>query len=150
MIRNFAQEFKAFALKGNMIDLAVGVVIGTAFGKVISSIVANVIMPLISYITPSTDFAQWRVGKVMIGLLINDVIAFVIIALAVFVVIVKLVGWLTRQREEPAKEIPPVSQQELLLTEIRDLLRAQRDGVPAAGPGRRLPPVPPVPPNRIA
>ena len=125
MVRNFAQEFKAFALKGNMIDLAVGVVIGTAFGKVISSIVANVIMPLISYVTPSTDFSEWRLGKVMIGLLINDVIAFVIIALAVFVVIVKLVGWLTRKREEPAKEIPPVSQQELLLTEIRDLLRAR-------------------------
>ena len=125
MIRNFAQEFKAFALKGNMIDLAVGVVIGTAFGKVISSIVANVIMPLISYVTPSTDFSQWRIGKVMIGLLINDVITFLIIALAVFVVIVKLVGWLTRKREEPAKEIPPVSQQELLLTEIRDLLRAR-------------------------
>ena len=125
MVRNFAQEFKAFALKGNMIDLAVGVVIGTAFGKVITSIVTNVIMPLISYVTPSTDFSQWRIGKVMIGLLINDVIAFVIIALAVFVVIVKLVGWLTRKREEPAKEIPPVSQQELLLTEIRDLLRAR-------------------------
>jgi large conductance mechanosensitive channel len=125
VIRNFAQEFKAFALKGNMIDLAVAVVIGTAFGKVISSIVANVIMPLISYVTPSTDFSQWRIGKVTIGLLINDVITFLIIALAVFVVIVKLVGWLTRKREEPAKEIPPVSQQELLLTEIRDLLRAR-------------------------
>ena len=125
MVRNFAREFKAFALKGNMIDLAVGVVIGAAFGKVISSIVENVIMPLISYVKPSTDFADWHLGKLKIGLLINDVITFLIIALAVFLVIVKLVGWLTRKREEPAKEIPPVSQQELLLTEIRDLLRAR-------------------------
>lgn len=125
MVRNFIQEFKAFALKGNMIDLAVAVVIGQAFGKVIASIVASVIMPLVSYATPATDFSDWKLGKVTIGLLLNDLLTFVFIALAVFVVIVKLVGWLTRKREEPAKEVPPVSQQELLLTEIRDLLRAR-------------------------
>jgi large conductance mechanosensitive channel len=122
MVGNFVKEFRAFALKGNMIDLAVGVVIGAAFGKVIASIVENVIMPLISYVTPSTDFSQWQIGKVKIGLLLNDVIAFVIIAIAVFIVIVKLVGWVSRRREEP-EEIPPLSQQEILLTEIRDLLR---------------------------
>jgi large conductance mechanosensitive channel len=97
MVRNFAQEFKAFALKGNMIDLAIGVVIGAAF------------------------------GKVKIGLLLNDTISFLLIALAIFIVVVKLVGWLTKKREEPppAKEVPPVSQEELLLTEIRDLLRTK-------------------------
>jgi large conductance mechanosensitive channel len=123
MVRNFLTEFRAFALKGNMIDLAVAVVIGQAFGKVIDSIVKNVIMPLISYVTPSMDFSEWKLGKVNIGLLLNDVISFTIVALAVFIVIVKLVGWLTRLREEPAKQVPPLTQQEILLTEIRDLLR---------------------------
>jgi large conductance mechanosensitive channel len=126
VIRNFASEFKAFALKGNMIDLAVAVVIGAAFGKVIDSIVKNVLMPLISYVTPSTDFSEWQLGKVKIGLLLNDVISFVIIALAVFITIVKLVGWFTRQREKPAEQIPPMSKEEILLTEIRDLLKQPR------------------------
>jgi large conductance mechanosensitive channel len=127
MVRSFAQEFKAFALKGNMIDLAIGVVIGTAFGKVITSLVDNVIMPLISYVTPAHDFSEWKLGKVKIGLLMNDMLSFLLIAIAIFIVVVKLVGWLTKKREEPppAKEVPPMTQQEILLTEIRDLLRAK-------------------------
>lgn len=127
MIRSFAQEFKAFALKGNMIDLAVGVVIGAAFGKVIDSLVKNIFMPLIGYITPSMSYAEWHIGKVAIGLFLSDVISFLIIALAVFIVIVKLVGYLMRMREKPAEAAPPppLSTQEQLLTEIRDLLKAR-------------------------
>ena len=127
MVRSFANEFKAFALKGNMIDLAVGVVIGVAFGKVVTSIVENVIMPLISYVTPGMDFSAWHIGKIKIGLLLNDILSFLLIALAVFIVVVKVVGWLMRKRAEPAKEEAPplLSKQEELLTEIRDLLRSR-------------------------
>ena len=129
MVRGFATEFKAFALKGNMIDLAVGVVVGAAFGKVIDSIVKNVIMPLISYVTPSHDFSTWSIGRVKIGLFLNDVISFLIVSLAVFIVIVKVVGWLIRQREKPPEQqAPPVSKEEVLLTEIRDILKAQAEG----------------------
>src|SRR4051812_6112134 len=94
-------EFKEFAFKGNMIDLAVAVVIGAAFGKIISSIVSNVIMPLISYVTPNMDFSQWHIGKVMIGNLINDVLGFVIVALAVFIVIVKVMGSMMKRATAP-------------------------------------------------
>ena len=126
MVRNFVNEFKAFALKGNMIDLAVGVVIGIAFGKVVSSIVENVIMPVISYVTPGMNFTAWHIGRIRIGLLLNDIISFLLIALAVFIVVVKVVGWLMRKRAEPAAEaVPPLSKQEELLTEIRDLLRSR-------------------------
>lgn len=125
MIRSLATEFKAFALKGNMIDLAVAVVIGAAFGNVINSIVKNVLMPLISYVTPSTDFSKWQIGKVMFGNVLNDLLSFLIISLAVFIFIVKVIGFLTRKRnaEPPAEALPPVSKEELLLTEIRDLLK---------------------------
>jgi large conductance mechanosensitive channel len=123
MVRNFFSEFKAFALKGNVIDLAVGVVIGVAFTNVVNSIVKNVVMPLISYVTPKTDFAEWKIGKIEFGLLLNDILSFLLIALAVFIVVVKVVGYLMRKREEPAAAPPPLTKQEELLTEIRDLLR---------------------------
>ena len=78
---SFLEEFKNFALKGNVIDLAVGVIIGAAFGAIVKSMVENVLMPLISYITPNMDFKEWTLGKVKIGLLLNDIINFVIVAL---------------------------------------------------------------------
>lgn len=128
MVRNFVQEFKAFALKGNMIDLAVAVVIGTAFTKVITSIVNNLIMPIISYATPGVDFSEWHLGKITIGLFLNDLISFLLISLAVFIVVVKIMGALLKKKEEPVKEVdpPPMTQQEILLTEIRDLLRSRQ------------------------
>ena len=86
------QEFKAFAFKNNMVDLAVAVVIGAAFGAVIKSIVDNIIMPLVAYVTPSMSYTEWHVGKVMIGKFLADLLNFLIVALAVFVTIVKLLG----------------------------------------------------------
>lgn len=107
------QEFKAFAFKGNLIELAVAVVIGAAFTKVITSLVTNVVMPLLSYVTPSTDYTQWKAGKVLIGLFLNDVIQFFLVALAIFIVIQKIVGTMIRKAtpapgaEEPTtKECP--------------------------------------------
>src|SRR3954453_13334187 len=92
-------DFKAFALKGNMIDLAVAVVIGAAFGKVITSIVENVLTPLISLVTPKLDFKEYALvgGKIKIGLLANDIISFLFIALAVFIVVVKVMGTLVKK-----------------------------------------------------
>jgi large conductance mechanosensitive channel len=104
-------EFKSFAFKGNMIDLAVAVVIGAAFGKVINSIVSNVIMPLISYVTPSMDFSEWHIGKIMIGNFINDVLSFLIVALAVFIVIVKVMGAMTRKAATPPPAGEPTSKE---------------------------------------
>ena len=107
------QEFKAFAFKGNMIDLAVAVVIGGAFGAVIKSIVDNIIMPLVGYVTPKMTYTEWHLGKVMIGKFLADLLNFVIIAIAVFITIVKLLGAVMKRvgpapdKSEPAtKECP--------------------------------------------
>jgi large conductance mechanosensitive channel len=111
MVRNFVQEFKQFALKGNMIDLAVAVVIGAAFGNVITSLVKNVITPLISYVTPTMDFSEWHIGKVMIGNLLNDLISFLFIALAVFVVIVKVVGSVMKKATPAPAPSEPITKE---------------------------------------
>ncbi len=96
------QEFKAFAFKGNMIDLAVAVVIGAAFGKVIDALVKNVIMPLLSYVAPSADsYRDWHIGKVEIGVFVGEVINFLIIAAAIFVVVVKVMGTIQRRTAPP-------------------------------------------------
>jgi large conductance mechanosensitive channel len=123
---SFFDEFKNFAFKGNVIDLAVGVIIGGAFGKIVSSLVANVIMPLVSYVTPSMDFREWHLGKIMIGNLLNDMLDFVIVALALFLFIVKLVGWLMKNKKEEAAAPAAPPADVVLLTEIRDLLKAKQ------------------------
>jgi large conductance mechanosensitive channel len=121
-------EFKAFALKGNVVDLAVAVVIGTAFAKIVDSLVKHIIMPLVSLILPSDQsYLDWKlvVGaqEVPYGLFIGEVVNFLIIALALYIFIVKFLGFLIRaKREEPAAPPPPTREEELL-TEIRDALR---------------------------
>ena len=105
------QEFKSFAFKGNMIDLAVAVVIGAAFGKVIDSIVRNVITPIIGYVTPNMDFSQWHIGRIMIGHLLNDVISFLIVAASVFLVIVKVMGTLMKKASTAPAPADPVTKE---------------------------------------
>jgi large conductance mechanosensitive channel len=122
---SFLQGFRDFAFKGNVIDLAVGVIIGTAFGALINSLVKNVLMPLIGLILPGdAGYQGWKitVGAIQIpyGQFIGEFVNFLLVALAVFIFIVKFVGWLTRA--QPAAPAPPTKDQELL-TEIRDLLR---------------------------
>ncbi len=91
------QEFKNFALKGNVIDLAVAVVIGGAFNKVITALVENVLMPLLSYISPSgAEYRSWHLGRVKIGAFLSETLNFLIIALALFFVMVKLFGALKK------------------------------------------------------
>jgi large conductance mechanosensitive channel len=134
---SFVAEFKKFALRGNVIDLAVGVVIGAAFGKIVTSLVDNIIMPPIGWLIGGIDFSDWKwvlrpasegVKEVAIqyGIFINVLIQFTIIAFAIFLV-VKGINRLTR-REEEAPAAPPADV--ALLAEIRDLLKQNRGPQP--------------------
>lgn len=120
------EEFKGFAFKGNVIDLAVGVIIGSAFGKIIESLVKHIIMPLVSILLPGEQgYLGWKavVGTVEVpyGLFIGEIVNFLIVALALFFFIVKFLGMLMRTKKESPP--PPPTKQEELLTEIRDLLK---------------------------
>ena len=126
-------EFKAFAMRGNVMDLAIGVVIGAAFGKIVGSLVDQVIMPPIGLLIGGVDFTAYKwilkaagpdgKGEVAIqfGAFFNTIIQFAIVALAIFLVI-KLMNRLVK-KEEAAPSAPPADV--VLLTEIRDLLRAK-------------------------
>jgi large conductance mechanosensitive channel len=119
-------EFKAFALKGNVIDLAVGVVVGAAFARIVDSLVKNVLMPVVGLLLPGDKgYTGWTIGPVRIGLFLDDVVSFLIIALALFLFIVKFLGWIMRAKKEEAAAAPPLTRDQELLTEIRDLLRAK-------------------------
>ena len=147
-MKKFFEEFKTFAMRGNVIDMAVGVVIGGAFGKITTSIVNDIIMPLISMITGGVNFSDWKwvlkeavteVGadgalvetaaevSVKFGNTIAIILDFIIIAFAVFC-LVKALNSLHKKKEEPAPEPapepePPAPTTEELLAEIRDLLK---------------------------
>ena len=138
-MKKFFEEFKTFAMRGNVIDMAVGVVIGGAFGKITTSIVNDIIMPCISMITGGVDFTQWKIVlkeavanaegvidpatevAIRYGNPIAIILDFIIIAFAVFCM-VKALNNLHKKKEEPAPE-PEPSAEEKLLTEIRDLLK---------------------------
>ncbi|WP_243524846.1 large conductance mechanosensitive channel protein MscL [Bacillus pseudomycoides] len=122
-------EFKKFALKGNVIDLAIGVVIGAAFGKIVSSLVKDIITPLIGMLMGGIDFTGLKItfGKtaIMYGNFIQTIFDFLIIAGAIFAFI-KVFNKLTfKKEEEKVEEIPEPTQEEVLLGEIRDLLKQQ-------------------------
>ncbi len=127
------QEFKEFAIKGNVIDMAVGIVIGSAFGKIVSSFVSDVLMPPIGLLLGGVDFT--KLGLVLkkaadgtpevvlaYGKFIQTVVDFTIIAFAIFIV-VKAINAAKRQEEEKPEEPPKPSKEEELLAEIRDLLK---------------------------
>jgi large conductance mechanosensitive channel len=119
------QEFKAFAFKGNMIDLAVAVIIGAAFGAVIASLVKNIIMPLLSYVMPGDSYRTWQIGRVEIGAFLAEAVNFLIIASAVFLVIVKLLGTLMKRVVPvPAPKDPPMRECPFCLSMIP--VRARR------------------------
>ena len=122
----FAGEFKEFISRGSVIDLAVGVIIGGAFSKIITSLVNDILTPLISIFTGQSNFETWNVAiggaVVNYGLFIQTAIDFVLIAFFVFL-IVKGINVFRRKKEEAAP--PKPSREEELLTEIRDLLKKQ-------------------------
>lgn len=125
-------EFKAFAMRGNVVDMAVGIVIGGAFGKIVSSLVSDVIMPPIGMLMGGVDFSQLAIAlgegegaaSINYGMFINTVLDFVIIAFAIFMVIKGLNSLKKKEEAKPA-EPPKPSSEEKLLTEIRDLLAKQ-------------------------
>jgi large conductance mechanosensitive channel len=127
-VASLAGEFKHFALRGNVIDLAVGVILGVAFGKIIDSLVKHVIMPLVSLLLPGEQGYQgWKVAvgakEVPSGLFLGEVVNFLIVALALFFFAVKFRGWALKARQEEAAAAPPLTKDQELLTEIRDLLQ---------------------------
>ena len=144
-MKKFIAEFKEFAMKGNVVDMAIGVVIGAAFGKITTSLVNDVIMPLISRITGGVDFSAWKwvlkaaevaedgteIPEIAVnyGSFIAVVLDFLIIAFALFMV-VKAINKLRSigKKEEPVEEEDPAPTAEELLTEIRDLLKENNDG----------------------
>jgi large conductance mechanosensitive channel len=129
------QEFKEFAIKGNVVDMAVGIIIGGAFGTIVSSLVKDVIMPPIGVMLGGVDFSNIKIPlrpgaagqdpvAMNIGVFINNVISFMIVALAVFM-LVKAINELRKRferAEEKAAASPPPSQSEIYLREIRDAL----------------------------
>ncbi len=94
---HFWSEFKAFAFKGNLLNLAVAIVIGNAFGALVASLVKNILMPTISYVMPNSGtYREWHIGKVEIGAFLGEMLNFTIIAMALFVIVVKLFGTMQR------------------------------------------------------
>lgn len=143
---SFLEEFKAFAMKGNVIDMAVGVIIGGAFGKIVSSLVADIVMPLVGILIGSVNFRDLTLklseavlnakGEVITpavaipyGLFLQNVLDFLLIAFSIFIAI-KLLGKLKKKEEAISAPEPPQApvptKEELLLTEIRDLLKEKK------------------------
>jgi large conductance mechanosensitive channel len=137
------KEFKEFAMRGNVMDMAVGIIIGAAFGKIVTSLVNDIVMPPIGLLMGNVDFSNLFLNLSMnadyasvaaaesagapivkYGLFINTVLDFVIVALAIFLLI-RSINKLKRKQEAAPAAPPPPSAQEKLLTEIRDLLKAQ-------------------------
>ena len=144
---NFLKEFKEFAMKGNVVDMAVGVIIGAAFGKIVSSLVNDIIMPLIGVVTGGINFTdyKWVIQKAVMdgqevlkpevsmnwGAWVQTVVDFLIVAFCIFVMI-KFINNLRKKAErqkeaeaEPAPAAPEPTKEEQLLAEIRDLLKEQ-------------------------
>jgi len=149
-VKKFFEEFKTFAMRGNVVDMAVGVVIGGAFGKISTSIVNDIIMPVVSLLTGGIDFQNWKIVlkqavanaegvidpatevAIKFGSTIAVIVDFIIVAFAVFCMI-KFLNNLHREKEEPAPEpepevepAPPAPTTEELLAEIRDLLKESK------------------------
>lgn len=138
------KDFKEFAFKGNLVDMAVGIIIGGAFGTVVKSLVANLFMPVLGKITGGINFTEMYInlnfpetkvpyaealeaGEPVLGYgqFISDFIAFILLALAVFIVVKKVLASMKKEEVKPAPEPPKPSKEEELLTEIRDLLSKQ-------------------------
>ncbi|AXW86113.1 large-conductance mechanosensitive channel [Lonsdalea britannica] len=132
---SFFKGFREFAMRGNVVDLAVGVIIGAAFGKIVSSLVSDIIMPPLGLLIGGIDFKQFHLvlreahdnipAVVMnYGVFIQNIFDFIIVALAIFVAI-NLMNKMRRKEEEKPAAPPKPSAEETLLTEIRDLLKLQ-------------------------
>jgi large conductance mechanosensitive channel len=127
-------EFKEFAMKGNVIDLAIGILIGTAFNKIVTSLVNDVIMPFFGLLVGEASFADLTWGTVKYGAFIQTIVDFLIVGFSLFLVVkgfnkVKSLREKEKAEEEEAKDEAELSQQEQLLAEIRDLLKEQKNSM---------------------
>ncbi|MFJ5772180.1 large conductance mechanosensitive channel protein MscL [Psychrobacillus sp. NPDC093180] len=126
------KDFKDFAFKGNVLDLAVAVVIGAAFGKIVSSLVENIITPLVGLLLNGVDFTslsfKYKETEILYGNFIQSVFDFIVISFSIFLFI-RLLSKFKRKEDvvEATKEAPPVDSKEVLLEEIRDLLKKQNN-----------------------
>lgn len=125
-------EFKAFIMRGNVVDMAVGVIIGGAFGKIVTSLVNDIFMPIIGMVLGNVDFSSLEIklgepvegaeqAAIRYGMFIQEIVNFLIIALCIFMVI-KLIAKMQKKKEEEPAPAPEPTKEEVLLTEIRDAL----------------------------
>ena len=130
-------EFKAFVIRGNVVDLAVGVIIGGAFGKIVTSLVNDIFMPIIGMILGNVDFTSLEIklgepvegaeqAAIRYGAFIQEIVNFLIIALCIFMVI-KVINKMQKKKEEAPAPAPEPTKEEVLLTEIRDALNKMTD-----------------------
>ena len=128
-MKKFFSEFKAFAMRGNVMDLAVGVIIGSAFSAITNSLINDILMPLIGLLVGKDTFASivFHVGsaEIMFGNFIQAIFNFIVMAFAVFL-IVKVVNSLHKKKDEAPAAPPAPSKEEVLLTEIRDILASKK------------------------
>lgn len=128
-MRKFMNDFKAFAVKGNVMDLAVAVIIGGAFGAIVTSFVNDLVMPLIAALFAIPDFSGLAFNvngtPIMIGMFIQAVINFLVVALSIFVIIRLLARFKKKEEAKPAP-VPVPTREEILLAEIRDLLKEKQ------------------------
>jgi large conductance mechanosensitive channel len=127
-VSGMLDEFKNFAFKGNVVDLAIGVIIGAAFGKIVDSLVKHIIMPLVSVVMPGQQgYLGWKWvvnGKdVPYGLFIGEIVNFLIVALALYIFIVKFIGMIMKNKQEEVAVLPPLTKDQELLVDIRELLK---------------------------
>ena len=143
-MKKFINEFKEFAVKGNVIDMAVGVIIGGAFGKIVTSLVNDVIMPLMGKITGNVSFTDLKYeltaavmdGETVVtpavylnyGQFLQNIVDFIIVAFCIFCMVKAIMKLKKKKEEEPAPAPAPAepSKEEVLLTEIRDLLKEKK------------------------
>lgn len=136
-MKKFLEEFKAFAMRGNVLDMAVGVVIGSAFTSIVNSLVADIITPLLSLLTRGINLAglsitlgQWEdAAKLAYGNFLQSILSFIIIAFAVFVMVkaINKLSHLRKEEEAKKEEAPKGPTTEQLLAEIRDLMKEQQN-----------------------
>jgi large conductance mechanosensitive channel len=126
---NMIQEFKTFIARGNVMDLAVAVIIGAAFGRIVESVVKDIITPVIGMLGGQPDFSGLKLGSIMVGNFLNAVLAFVILAAVIFFVFVKPMNRLKAMgaKRKAPEAAPEPTAQEKLLAEIRDLLKQRAE-----------------------
>ncbi len=137
-VLTLAEEFKAFALKGNVVDMAIALIIGAAFTQIVNSLVKNILMPVINIFAPTehNSYTKWHYeingSDITFGVFIGDVVSFLFVSLALFLFVRKFLAWVLtlHQHQAAAEETPPLTKDQLLLTEIRDLLKQQAPAAP--------------------